>query len=204
MINLDDKKYEVKDVKIFNGGNAGIVKECNVRIERRGADEDTKLPLYKLVFTDNTKAELNDSIFNNFDNMSEKALEFFVRKMKHLAKVFRVDDKLPARVASYDELLDITMRLCHKNSSNIKVNLAVCYGTKAKPSRYLMVDGFWGIQNAEDTIPVLSKNALLERPEADDDNPVVAAGKSSGGSNATGSDSSIDDLPFSEGADADW
>ena len=67
-----------------------------------------------------------------------------------------------------------------------------------------MVDGFWGIQNAEDTIPVLSKNALLERPEADDDNPVVVAGKSSGGSNATGSDSSIDDLPFSEGADADW
>ena len=204
MINLDDKKYEVKDVKIFNGGNAGIVKGCNVRIEKRGADEDTKLPLYKLIFPDNKKAQLHDSIFNNFDNMSEKALEFFVRKMKHLAKVFRVDDKLPSRVASYDELLDITMRLCHKNSSNIKVNLAVCYGTKANPSRYLMVDGFWGIQNAEDTIPVLSKNALLERPEADDDNPISIGGKSSGGSNTTGSDSSIDDLPFSEGADADW
>ena len=80
MINLDDKKYEVKDVKIFNGGNAGIVKECNVRIERRGADEDTKLPLYKLVFTDNTKAELNDSIFNNFDNMSENGSRILCKK----------------------------------------------------------------------------------------------------------------------------
>lgn len=178
MIDLNDSRYDEKTVKIFNGGEAGVVKNCDVRIEKRKENDKETMPLYRMIFTDETQAEINDGLFDNFDNMSEKALDFFVRKMKHLAKTFNTE--LPKEVSSYKELLDITMHNCHKNASKINLNIAVCYGTKDRPRRFLEVDGFWGIQNAENAVPLLSKNALTVRP-LDDESKSKESGTESDG-----------------------
>jgi len=179
MINLNDEKFEQKEIKIFNGGEAGVVKNCNVRVEKKSADDAENAPDYKLFVIDETGAELNKGYFKgNLNDMSDKQEQFFVREMKHLSKVFRVDDKMPAQVASYEELMDVTMKLCNKNQDNVKINVAVCYGNVDYPRRFLEIDGFWGIQNVEDGIPRLGKKALTERPDPDSDGPDIQIGDS--------------------------
>jgi len=171
MINLNDKQFENNEVKIFNGGEAGVVKDCAVRIEKKGADDPDNMPDYKVIVTDKTGAEINQGIFDNFDTASDKALKFFVRSMKHLAGVFKVKDQQPAQVASYRELLDVTMKICNKNQNNVRVNVAVYFGTEDRPNKkgFLEIDWFWGLRNVEDGIPTLSKTALTERPAPDGD-----------------------------------
>jgi hypothetical protein len=184
MINLNDERFEEREFKIFNGGEAGVVKGCSVRVEKKTANDTENAPDYKLFVTDETGAEFNKGYFKgNLDDMSEGQEQFFVKEMKHLAKVFRVQDQLPTQVASYEELIDTTMKLCNKNQANVKVNVAVCYGTVDYPRRFLELDGFWGIQNVEDGVPRLSRKALTERPEPDSDGPDITIG---GGSEDSG------------------
>jgi len=167
MINLNDKQFENNEVKIFNGGEAGVVKDCAVRIEKKAADDAENAPAYKLIITDETGAEINQGFFDDPDGGSEAAQTFFVKSMKHMANVFKV--QLPEEVNSLKDLLDTTMKLCNKNQNNVKVNVAVCYGNEKRPSNYIRIDWFWGLKNVEDGIPTLSKTALTERPAPDGD-----------------------------------
>ena len=126
-INLNDAQYELKNVKVFNNGVAGVVKNCTVRVERRKATDSDSAPKYKIIVIDSETAEVNKGYFNNFDKSSDKAKEFFVKEMKHLAHLF--DFALPASVDSYDALLDETMKGCFNNTEGKLVNVAVSYGT---------------------------------------------------------------------------
>jgi len=176
MINLNDKQFENNEVKIFNGGEAGVVKDCAVRIEKKTADDAENAPAYKLIVTDDSGAEVNQGFFDDPDGGSEAAQTFFVKSMKHVAGVFKVQDQLPAQVGSLKELLDTTMKLCNKNQNNVKVNVAVCYGNEKRPSNYIRIDWFWGLKNVEDGIPTLSKTALTTRPAPDSDGPDIQVG----------------------------
>ena len=163
MINLNDAKFENKQFVIFNDGKAGVATNCTVRFEKKTRDDADGAPEYKLFVTDENGGEINIAFFGNFDNMSEKGLDYFVRNMKHLATVFKVD--LPAQVASYKELLDTTIKLCKEASEGIKVNIAVAYGKGDNKKKYLEPEGFWSLQNVDGQMPRLSANANLERVE---------------------------------------
>lgn len=184
MINLNEERFEDKEIKIFNAGNAGVVKNCNVRIEKKSADDHENAPDYKLYVTDDAGGEVNKGYYkqDDFQRASNpgKAEEMYVKDMKHLAKVFRVQDQLPAQVNSYGELMDITMKLCNKNQDNVKVDVAVCYGTKQRPNKrgYLEINGIWDIQNSEDGGVRMRPNMLTERPQPDD-GPDVKVGNNS-------------------------
>lgn len=162
VINLNDAQYEVKSVKVFNGGVAGVVKNCGIRVERRKADEADTAPKYRVIVVDSEGAEVNKGYFGNFEKSSPKALEFFVKEMKHLAGLFKVE--LPATIDSYNSLLDITMRGCFENTASRLVNVAVSYGTTSYPSKYLQIASAFSITPISET-PYLGPNALMVRPE---------------------------------------
>ena len=161
-INLNDAQYEVKSVKVFNGGVAGVVKNCGIRVERRKADEPDTAPKYRVIVSDSEGAEVNKAYFGNFEKSSPKALEFFVKEMKHLAGLFKVE--LPATIDSYNSLLDVTMRGCFENTASRLVNVAVSYGTTSYPSKYLQIASAFSITPITET-PYLGPNALMVRPE---------------------------------------
>lgn len=162
VINLNDAQYEVKSVKVFNGGVAGVVKNCGIRVERRKADEADTAPKYRVIVIDSEGAEVNKGYFGNFEKSSPKALEFFVKEMKHLAGLFKVE--LPATIDSYNSLLDITMRGCFENTANRLVNVAVSYGTTKYPNKYLQIASAFAITPITET-PYLGPDALMVRPE---------------------------------------
>ena len=161
-INLNDAKYEVSSVKVFNGGVAGIVKNCKIRVERKKADDAENAPKYKVILTDGTGAEINKGYFANFEKSTPKALDFFVKEMKHLANMFEV--KLPEAVESYEALLDATMAGCRTNMEGKLVNVGVSYGTTDYPKRYLEIASAFAITPITET-PYLGVKALMVRPE---------------------------------------
>lgn len=181
---LSEKRFDDKEVKVFNNGEAGIVKNCSVRIEKKSADESENAPDYRLIVTDENGGEVNRAYFKRgLDDIEGTREEMFGRELKHLAKVFRVEDKAVKAYKSPTEALDGVLKCCHDNQNNIKVNVAVCYGTTTRPRRFLEIDGFWGIKNVEDGVPRLSSKALTTRPEPDPEEGMNM--RASGGSEDT-------------------
>lgn len=165
MINLNDERFEDKAVKIFNGGEAGVVLGCGYHVVKKTKEDSDNSPLYKLYIVDDAGGEINRGYYTNFK--SEKAEEFFVREMKHLIRAFRLE--LPTSYDSYDDMLSTVMKGIRDKEGEYKINVAVCYGSESYPKRFLELDGFWGLMNSEDGIPKLSPNALRVRPVNDDE-----------------------------------
>jgi len=162
-INLNDAKYDVTANKVFNGGKAGVVNNCKIRVERKKADDADNAPKYKVILTDEAGGEVNKGYFDGFEKMSDKAKDFFVKEMKYLSSLFEV--KLPEAVESYGALLDATMRGCFDNMPGKLVNVAVAYGTVDYPKRFLQVESAFSITSTSET-PYLGPKALMIRPEA--------------------------------------
>jgi len=191
MININDKRFEEKEVKaIFNGGKAGVARNCPAKITKRGADENPNGPMYKLVFQDESKALIDRPFFKPNEDMTEKQSSFFVKEMKHLMTQtntkWNKDD-----FSSYLEMMEYVIGAIKDTVSDKKYGVAVSYGTINKPSQYLNVDGFWGFRsedNITDDKPLdLSKNALLNRIEPKGPGVVPSDFKSTDGA---------DSLPF--------
>lgn len=193
-INLNDAQYELKSVKVFNDGVAGVAKNCKIRVERRKAEDADNAPKYKVILTDEAGGEVNKGYFGNFDKSSPKALEFFVKEMKHLANLFEV--KLPDAVDSYDTLLNETMKGCHSAMQGKLVNVAVSYGTAKYPNKYLQVASAFSITATSET-PYLGADALMVRPAA---SPAPTGGAQAAGGDDWGTAPAAtpgsDGLPF--------
>ena len=169
MLKLGDEKYQEKDRKaVFNGGKAGVVNNCTVRIERKGPEENEKAPKYKMYFTDETGAEINRAFF--VPNIkSEQQDIFFMREMNHVLKQCGIEIPKDKGFNDHEEILDFVMKSCKDAITKEKFGVAVAYGTTKKPSSYLEVGGFWEFRNEKfitDKDPlVLGKDAVRERIE---------------------------------------
>lgn len=161
MINVNDSQYELKDIKIFNNGVAGIVNNVTMSITKKTAQDADNAPAYKLILKNDT-GEINKGYFNNFDNSSESALQFFVKEMKHLAGLVGIE--LPSSVASYNELLDITMKSVKDNIGDKLFNVFVSYGTKERPNKYLQIASAFSITKNTER-PYANPKAQMERIE---------------------------------------
>jgi hypothetical protein len=147
-INLNDSQYELKTVKIFNNGDAGVVNSCSIRAERKKATDADNAPAYKLILSDASGAEINKGYFDGFSQSSEAALGFFVKEMKHLASL--LEFTLPESVTSYKELLDVAMKGVYDNCAGKTVNVFVSYGTKERPKKYLEIASAFAITKASE------------------------------------------------------
>lgn len=194
MLKLGDEKYQEKDRKIvFNGGKAGVVRNCSVRIEKRVDGENELAPKYKMYFTDENGAEINRGFFSP-NIKSEKQDLFFMREMNHILKQCDVAIPKEQGFNTHEEILDFVMKSCKDIIKTQKFGVAVSYGTAKKPSSYLEVGGFWEFRNEKfitDTDPlILGKDALRERIEPK--SPVKAAGDDWGSPSSNGAS----DMPF--------
>lgn len=161
-IKLNDTQYDVKQVKIFNGGTAGAVHDCKIRFEKKTSTDKEKAPDYKLIMTDSAGGEVNKAFYYLDDNASEGRQTFFVKEMKHLANLFGVT--LPNEIDSYKQLLDLTMKGCKDSCANSVLAVFVSYGTANYPSNFLQINSAFDIvQNTVE--PYLDPKALLKRPE---------------------------------------
>jgi len=166
MIKLTDSKFEDKSFKVFNGGNAGIVEGCTYRVEKKTAQDADNAPDYKMFIVDANGGEMNEGFYAPSADSSDKAQEYFVKKMNYYMKEFRIPQLEEAE--SYKQILDYVMKGIRDTQDNgIKLNVAVAYGTEKRPSKFLTIDGYWGLKNVTSGKPTISSTAILTRPQPD-------------------------------------
>jgi hypothetical protein len=141
--NLNGEEFKSQSVVIFNNGEAGKVENVAINVEKKTADMADNAPDYKVIFTDNNKAQVNMGIYYptpnaQFDDAKNESLaKLSVGKVLSIARsVLGKDYEFPA-VNSTKEAVDICMKLTAQNAASKKVNVFVTYGTMGSPKKYL-------------------------------------------------------------------
>lgn len=145
-INLNEEKYNAKEIKIFNNGKAGIVENLGWKVEKKAPDAKENAPDYSFVLVDETGAEVNRAVYylTPEDEGNETKFTGRMSEMKHyIHTIFGKDFQIPEFETS-KEVIDWTMREVAKaaNTSNVKLRAAINYGTSNYPSKYLRVKFF--------------------------------------------------------------
>lgn len=169
MIDIYSDEYNEQELnRIFNGGVAGIAKNCTARVEKKTDADAANHPKYKIIYTDEKGGEINEGYFDNLDlpTASDKAKKYFIKSMRHLLS--QSGTKISSGQSTYSEILDAAMKELYKAMPKNKYNLAVQFGTKEYPKAFLEPNGYWGVLNVEsDRLPNTHKDALMERPTPD-------------------------------------
>lgn len=139
-VDLNKSEEFVKELKIFNDGNAGIVENVKLTIERKEPGGDPKRPDYKLIATDSKGASINEGFYYQEEG-SKGFTGYQAQRLIMLARgVFGDDVKFPVWNTTR-EVLDGVMKMVAP-ALNKPFRVAACYGTTKNPSRYLGFKNF--------------------------------------------------------------
>lgn len=151
-IDLNSEEYDASSggASIFNGGNAGVVNNVTVTVEKKGADDSENAPDYKIIFTDANGANVNRGFWyisgpTQYDSV-EKQVGKLAKVMKHVLHVaLGPDAKLPVisganETEAAKNLLDQSMKLLRESLGNMgQVRVYANYGTPEYPKQFIQV-----------------------------------------------------------------
>jgi hypothetical protein len=163
---------EFQENSIFNGGNAGLVKNIDISIEKKTDSGNT--PDYKLVAKD-AGGTVNVGFYyitpnpQKTEEENAKWEKLNVSRVVHIARAVMGKDYTFPSVTSAKQAYDVLFDLISKNCINKKFNVYVTYGTTNKPSKYLGFRFFSFIESSDNESSTLLHKAgdLLERPTED-------------------------------------
>lgn len=164
--NLNEK---VAGSAVFNNGVAGKAVGVNITVEKRKVDEPDSYPDYKIVVSDESGGmPINQGFYINADE-DEKRQNMTYQRVKSIAEAVVPEDFVYPDVNGYVDAMNTLFKVIKENSDGKKVDVFVCYGYTAKPSKYLSLRMFDFIQKQNASFDRLKpKNTdVLERPEAD-------------------------------------
>lgn len=174
MINLNDEQFASKTVKIFNNGEAGLVENVDIRVEKKQPSDPDNLPDYKLIAVDENEAEVNEGFYyftpnpQNTDEKNQANQGYQISRLVHLARAVMGDDYTLPEVPSIKDAYDTVFKLVRDNAGSKKFNVYVTYGTVDRPSQYLGLRYFNFIEDAEGTSKLFpSKKDQLTRVQPD-------------------------------------
>lgn len=140
---IDFNKGEdyISEIKIFNEGVAGVVGPVQLKITRKGPDDNPKSPDYKL-FAVNESGEINEG-FYYYESSEDKGFKNFqAQKLIMLARGVLGDDvKFPA-FTTPREALDQIMQMVAKAVKGKSYRIVCTYGTTKRPEMYLGFKNF--------------------------------------------------------------
>ena len=140
-INFNDEAQFISELSIFNEGNAGIVENVEIRVNKKGPDEAEKLPVYKIIAKDKY-GELNEGFFY-YESLEEDGFKKYqAQRLIRLAKGILGDDIEFPPFATPKEALDHIMAMVAKGSRGKLFRVAICYGTTKRPEKYLRFKSF--------------------------------------------------------------
>lgn len=142
--NEEDNK-STAELKIFNGGEAGKVKDVSISVQRKGVDyEGERVPPYKIIFTDSAENTTDQGFyymekegFNSQYGTFEEGVQKQWKKLAHLLEVsgedFTISNCTPK------EMLDQMMSRVNEATSGKKYNVIANYGNTSSPGIYIKV-----------------------------------------------------------------
>lgn len=177
MFDLNDNK-QFGGIQIFNDGEAGLVKNVDISVEKREVGELETYPDYKLIIKEDSGATINQGFyyFKPNDQKSkednEKSERIAVGRVLHIAKaVLGKDYKFPVLNTS-KEVFDTLFNLIMQHAVGKKFNVFVTYGNSYKPSAYLSLRYFDFIEpsgHGEISSLKVKNDDIMERPKQDND-----------------------------------
>lgn len=140
-INFNKKEDFIKEIAIFNDGEAGIVGNVRAKITRKGEDDKEKAPDYKLIASDG-KGEVNEG-FYYFKALEDAGFKNYqAGKLINLAQGVLGDGVEFPTFSTPKEALDGVMKMVAPAFKDKPWRVAVTYGTNRRPERYLQFKAF--------------------------------------------------------------
>ena len=144
MINLNDDSFDgSKTVSIFNNGNAGVVENVTISVNKKTAEDKENAPDYKLIFTDKEGATTNTA-FWYIDKATEYAtVEAQIKKqgkvLRHVAKTIYGSDYNFPEYPNAAAMLDGIMKLIKEGVSGNTYRVFANYGSTMSIKAYIQV-----------------------------------------------------------------
>ena len=133
-----DRK-EGSDVKVFNQGSAGRVKNVTLKVTKKGPEDKDNAPDWKVNFFDEAGGTVNLGVYYPKETTTDK--EISIRIDQLLSILETVDPSLDANELpefdTYKEMFDFLCKSIAQKQNGVKCNIFVTYGTKKRPSKYL-------------------------------------------------------------------
>lgn len=196
MINLNDSSFDAKEVKIFNGGVAGIVNNVTVSLEKKKPEDKEKAPDYKVIFTDESGASCNTSFYYVTEPTQyatvEKQIANQGKVLKHLLHAVISPSFQFPQFDTPKAMLDGCMMTLKQNAvQGAKFRIFCNYGSIQSPKQFLQprswVPFIESMSVTESRLEV-GKIDQMERIEADSQSGSASTTSSS----AAGSPASTD------------
>lgn len=144
MINLNDYTQEEKEMKIFNNGVPGKVKNVAVKIVKKTPEDHERAPDFKVNYIDSEGSILNDAIYYPKDSDTDSQKQINMSRLVSLLHAINPasKDKMLPEFNDYVTAVDFLVKQIIASSKDGRVNVFVAYGTKNNPQQYLRVRKF--------------------------------------------------------------
>jgi len=165
MINLNGKEFEGNT--IFNGGNAGLVRNVKISVEKKQAGSPDTYPEYKLIATSDAGGSVNQGFYyfkpnpSSPDEYNQKRERQELSRVLHIAKAVLGADYVFPEVKTTKEAVDVLFGLIKDNVEGKVFNVYVTYGTKNRPGRFLGLRYFNFIERAVENTRLIPNNMDL-------------------------------------------
>lgn len=162
------------DVIVFNNGNAGKVKNCKIRLEKKPEGDTSRNPDFKLYITDSTNSTISPGFYLPTDEGDPEALKnkqgLFLSRLKSIAVAVAPNVTFPTAI-DFEGAVKFLYETIMQNQENSLVNVFVTYGTKMRPSRWLNTRFLRFIESAStpdnQSLLLQSSGDLMEKPTPD-------------------------------------
>ena len=178
MINLNNDEFNASEgVAIFNDGNAGVVENVKISVEKKKPEDKENSPDYRLVFTDSKGATCNYPFWYVAEKTEWNSVEELIQKqgkvLKHIVHAIAGKDFQFPQYKSPREMLDGIMKTIRESlKSNLTFRIFANYGAGKHAKKYIQ-PRTWVPFMESSTVPLeetrLSPGNLdvMERLEAD-------------------------------------
>jgi hypothetical protein len=163
-INLNNSGEFIKEIKIFNNGEAGVVENVRMKIEKKNPGEEKK-PDYRLIASDGI-SEVNEGYFYQKPD-SDGFKKYQAQRLIQLARgILGQDVQFPV-FNTPTEALDGIMKMIAPVLDRNMYRVAVTYGTKKKPSQYLGFKTFGSFiepMNVPSSLTLSNSDCIVRAP----------------------------------------
>lgn len=162
------------NVIVFNNGNAGKVKNCKIKLEKKQIGDTSRNPDFKLHITDSTNSTITPGFYLPVDEGDPEALRskqgLFLSRLKSIAVAVAPNVTFPTEI-DFEGAVKFLYETIVQNQDNNLVNVFVTYGTKVRPSRWLNTRFLRFIEPAStpdnQSLLIQSSGDLMEKPTPD-------------------------------------
>jgi hypothetical protein len=141
-INLNDSSFDGGTTIIFNGGEAGIVENVKVSVEKKKPEDKENSPEYRLVFTDEKGGTCNTSFWYVDKATDYNSVEELIMKqgkaLKHIIHaIYGASFNIPP-VETAKQMLDACMKIIREGLATApNFRMFANYGTNSSPKQYI-------------------------------------------------------------------